>query len=101
MSAPPQVVVRRHWNDWRAATVPFDELEGFCWDNVSGGVMSRSPRPMVYAYMLCSSIPDGVEFGHSCAHGPGPHRIKVVVVAKDNDRLTVNYVRRLAGARPS
>jgi hypothetical protein len=77
------VVVRRHWDDWRRATVRRSSLEGLRIDRVSGGVGRVSPYAMVYGYIWCDQISDG-ELAHSCKHGPPPHEIKVVVVGVDN-----------------
>ena len=89
------VQVRRHWDDWSIGTVPFGKLSGFRWDRVSGGYGKVSPRAMVYAYMLCTDLSSGT-IGHSGVHGPCPHRIKVVLVKKDNDSRVVFAVRALA-----
>lgn len=79
------VIVRRHWNDFRKAKVLRRNLAGLRMDQISGGVNTCSPHPMVYGYMYCNQILEG-ELAHSCAHGPGPHEIKVVVVGVDNPR---------------
>ena len=39
------------------------------------------------------------EVAHSCAHGPGPHRIKVVVVKKDNDPKLIKALTEIARKR--
>ena len=91
------VCVRRHWDDYNIGTVPFGKLSGFRWDQVSGGFGRASPKPMVYAYMLCTDFISG-GVGHSCSHGPAPHNIKVVVVKKDNGAKVVSAVRALADA---
>jgi hypothetical protein len=59
-------------------------LEGFHFDNISGGVYARSPRYFPSAYVWCDRIRGDI--AHSCIHGKGPHRIKVVVGQKDNDK---------------
>jgi hypothetical protein len=79
------VTVRRQWNDDRRLQVSIAELRGFHIRSASGGVMRRSPRPMLYARMLCTAIPAGSDFPHSCSHGPAPHEILVVIVQRDND----------------
>ena len=40
---------------------------------------------MMYGYVLCDRLVAG-RLAHSCIHGEGPHRIKIVVVKKDNPR---------------
>jgi hypothetical protein len=79
--------VRRQWNDWRIIEVPVSELRDFHYLESSGGVGARSPRPMLYARMLCTSIPEGSDFPHSCQHGPPPHEILVCICKKDNPHL--------------
>ena len=80
------VVVRRQWNDWRELECRREDITGLHWDQIGGGVGARAPRPFLHGYISCDRIPDGSDFPHSCQHGAGPHRIKVVVVKKDNDR---------------
>ncbi|HYY83214.1 MAG TPA: hypothetical protein VE686_01785, partial [Beijerinckiaceae bacterium] len=36
-------------------------------------------------YVLCDRLVAGT-LAHSCVHGEGPHRIKIVVVKKDNPK---------------
>jgi len=50
--------------------------------------------PVLSARMWCSIIPDGAEFGHSCTHGPPPHRIRVVVNMRKI--LSLDDAKRLA-----
>lgn len=77
------IIVRRHWNDYRQAKIMLSSISDLHWADTSGGVGTKSPHKMVYGYVYCDKIIEG-ELAHSCSHGPGPHRIKVVVVAKDN-----------------
>jgi hypothetical protein len=79
------VYVRRQWNDWRIGGVRKADLQGLHWDDVSGGIGRRSPRTMLYGYVWCDRVVEG-EVAHSCAHGRGPHEIKVCVCKKDNSR---------------
>ena len=51
--------------------------------DMSGGVQARASRPFLHAYISCAMLGDQ-EFGHSCAHGLGPHEIKVCIVESDN-----------------
>ena len=94
------IVVRRHWNDIRSASVRFADVNGFRWDQVSGGVQRRSPRPMIYAYMQCTDVQEG-ELSHSASHGPCPHTIKVVVVARDNSPAVMRALRLLVAPKPN
>jgi hypothetical protein len=92
------VRIRRQWNDWRIATVPFDRLSGLHWDNVSGGVQAPAPQFFIHGYVRCDDV-DG-EIAHSCVHGEGPHRIKVCVVKKDNDPQTWAQLIEIVGPKP-
>jgi hypothetical protein len=78
------VSVRRQWNDQRTIDVPLSDLWDFHYRSVSGGIQVRLPRPFLHARMLCTSIPDGSDFPHSCQHGPPPHEILVCICKKDN-----------------
>ena len=78
------VNVRRHWNDHRILAVPVSELRDFHMRSSSGGVGARSPRPLLHARMLCTCIPNGSDFPHSCEHGPPPHDILVCITQVDN-----------------
>jgi len=89
-----QVAVRRQWNDWREAVYTLSELESPHWDDVSGGVNAKAPRPFIHGYVWCDRMESG-ELAHSCSHGAGPHRIKVCVVKKSN---TPKVMRILQGA---
>ena len=89
-----KVLVRRQWNHWADAAVPLNKLEGLHWSDISGGVAVRSPRPFVHAYISCREIDDS-DFGHSCRHGQGPHRIKVCVTKTVNLALWPEIMRRL------
>lgn len=90
------VWVRRQWNDSRSITVRFADLQRPHWSETSGGVCARANRPYIHGYISCDLIPDGAEFGHSCLHGPGPHRIKVCIVAKDNERRIMTLLKQAA-----
>jgi hypothetical protein len=90
------VTVQRQWNDWRRIEVSVSALSGFHIATVSGGVQAPSPRPMLYAYMSCSEIPQGAEFAHSCMHGSVPHRIKVCITRKYNPTKLYRRLRELA-----
>jgi len=74
-----KVRVRRQWYDYRTIDVENARFFDFLVSEISGGVQAPSPYPMLYAYMLCSDIPEGEEFVHSCRHGKDPHRIKVCI----------------------
>ena len=91
---------------WRGGSsevieVPIVALAGFRVEWRSGG--RHEPFPFTYprlsAIMSCESIPEEARktFGHSCQHGPPPHRIRVLVEVAGKPRSrTVSRVRRLA-----
>ena len=90
-----EVLVCRQWNDYRSIYVDENKLSGFHVSLISGGVNVPSPYPMLYAYMSCEDIPEGEDFAHSCKHGEGPHRIKVCITQKGNDKALYRKLRRL------
>lgn len=77
--------VRRQWNDWRDALYPLDDIENPHWDNFSGGIQSQAPQYFIHGYVWCDAMIEG-ELAHSCAHGEGPHRIKICVVKSANSK---------------
>jgi len=91
------VHVRRQWNDVDGGRVMLRDLPGWQYTDQVGSTYNsrgRSPRPMLHAYALCTDI-DGLEVSHTCRHGPPPHRIKVVIVAKDNSKQVMAHLRTL------
>ncbi len=96
------ITVRRQPNDWRATQVPFRELTDFHLTQVSGGLGAVTLHYGLYARMWCSSIPEDVEFAHSCKHGPPPHEILVVINRKDNEEIhdQLLSLARLRGFHP-
>lgn len=97
MSDEPTLWVRRQWNASLAAEIRLADLSGLHWSDFSGGVGKRANRPYLHGYMSCDAIISG-DLDHSCMHGPPPHRIKVCVVAKDNDRKLMATLK--AGVAP-
>lgn len=95
---PPDLWIRRQWNDWRIAKVSFDNLEDPHWDTFSGGVFQEAPQPFIHGYVWCCDVQG--EIAHSCAHGEGPHRIKVCVVKKDNDPKVFDELLDWVGPKP-
>lgn len=94
---PVEIHIRRQWsNAGRIGKVLLSDLDGFHYDVVSGGYGreggfgSVAPRPFVHAYVYCDKVKG--EIGHTCMHGPPPHRIKVCVVQKDNSRAAYRRV---------
>ncbi|MDQ3867092.1 MAG: hypothetical protein M3304_09770 [Actinomycetota bacterium] len=92
-----EVVVSRGWG---GGTIAVDEraLGGFHVTFDAGGTGAILPRNTLAAYMLCTEIPDGAYFGHSCRHGPPPHRIKVLIFKSHNDPALYKRLRALAGS---
>jgi hypothetical protein len=87
------VRVRRRWYNRKIGTVRLLDLEGFHWAPAGRGRYGRnSARWFLHAYMLCTKIVAGA-VGHSCQHGPPPHRIRVCLTKKDNGAA---YVRLAA-----
>ena len=76
------VWIRRQWNDWRDASVRLSDIERPHWSSTSGGVMEPAPRSFIHAYVWCDRIEGYI--GHSCCHGPPPHRIKVCIIKRTN-----------------
>jgi len=83
-AAEPRVYVRRQYNDYRQAPVPASAVSGLHWAAMSGGVQAVANRDYLCGYIWCAMLPDGIDFGHSCNHGPPPHRIKVVITKAGN-----------------
>jgi hypothetical protein len=93
------VRVRRQWNDWREANVPLSVIECLHWANKSGGVRAAAPQYFLHGYIWCDAL-EGAEFGHSCAHGRGPHRIKICITKKGNDPTTFYQLVKEVGPKP-
>ena len=89
------VVVRRQWNDWQKGKVLLEKLENLHWSRLSGGTQTRAPQPFIHGYALYTDI-EG-EIAHSCLHGEGPHRIKVCVVRKDNNKEVLRRLLEIVG----
>jgi hypothetical protein len=89
-----KVNVRRQWNDYRIAEVEITDLSYLHWDDTSGGVRARAPRPFIHGYISCDSY--NGDLAHSCLHGKGPHLIKVCITKTDNDKQVFAAVKQLA-----
>lgn len=86
------------WNDYRDAAYRIDDASDWDWSRLSGAVNARAPRPFVHGYVSCDAM-IGVELGHSCLHGKGPHCIKVCVTKKMNKAIW-NEIDKLMGPTP-
>ena len=92
------VRVRRDWNDHRIGTVKWSDLRDPRWDNISGGEQNPTPQPFIHGYVWCDIVQGDI--AHSCAHGPGPHNIKVCLVKKDNSREVWGRLSAIVGPKP-
>ena len=92
-----EVVVSRNLGGTKVR-LPVSALDGLHMTNSAGGTGARLPRTTLAAYIWCSSIPDDYwsAFGHSCSHGPPPHRIKVVIPRGANSRVVYEKLLELA-----
>jgi len=93
-----RVYIRRHYNDWSVGYVSQEEIEGLHWDTMSGGVGKSAMQAFIHGYVMCDCVRG--EISHSCAHGEGPHRIKVVVIKKDNTKQIFDWAHSSAGEKP-
>ena len=91
------VWIQRQWDDWKEARVRLEDLSGFHWGDISGGVQAVAPRSFIHAYVLCSDFIEG-EVAHSCRHGRGPHKIKVCITKSGNE-ATFSKIKALAGEK--
>ncbi|MFD5828119.1 hypothetical protein [Lentzea sp. NPDC060358] len=94
------VWVRRQWNNTLSAGYRLADVSEPHWSEFSGGTQTRANRFYVHAYVMCDAAVEG-EVAHSCRHGRGPHRIKVCIVAVDNDgtrSAVMRHMRALADA---
>jgi len=93
-----RVYIRRHQQDWRIGYVSKTEIDELRWDTISGGVHRVSSQPFIHGYVMCDRVRG--EISHSCAHGEGPHRIKVLVTKKDNSKEIFDWCHGYAGPKP-
>ncbi|MGE0034160.1 MAG: hypothetical protein AB7S93_00835 [Xanthobacteraceae bacterium] len=56
------------------------------WSDISGGLQHRANRHYLHAYVWCDGMIAG-ELSHRCEHGPPPHRIKVCITRKGNEKF--------------
>ena len=89
------VCVRRDWNDRGMGRVRWADLHDPRWDTVSGGAQVENPLPLLHGYVWCDKVRGKI--GHSCAHGPGPHNIKVCMLRGDNSNRIWRRLLDLAG----
>ena len=89
------VYVRRDWNDRGMGRVRWADLHDPRWDTVSGGAQVENLLPLLHGYVWCDKVRGKI--GHSCAHGPGPHNIKVCMLREDNSNRIWRRLLDLAG----
>jgi len=94
-----KVKIRRQCNDWGIAEVDLEDLHSLRWSSMSGGVYARAPQFFVHGYTSCDCISGDI--AHSCAHGEGPHRIKVCLVKKDQSNEVWRKILAIAGPKPA
>ena len=92
-----RVYICRQWNDFRVASVSWGQISELHWTRVSGGVGSIAPQPFVHGYVWCSDV--NGDIAHSCAHGEGPHRIKVCLIKSANPKMWKQILEN-AGPKP-
>jgi hypothetical protein len=92
------VYVRRQWNDEKTSAVRLDQFHNPYWDDISGQMLQRAPRPFIHGHVWCQDARD--QIAHLRAHEDGPHWIKVCVVQRDNDRETFRRLLEIVGPRP-
>ncbi len=89
------VYVRRDWDGSGLGRVRWSDLHDPRWDTMSGGAQVENPLPLIHAYVWCDKVRGRI--GHSCAHGAGPHNIKVCMLREDNTRRVWGRLLALVG----
>ncbi len=82
----PIVWVRRQFNSRKHAAYRLAEVSEWHWSNMSGGIVRRANRHYLHGYVWCDAMIAG-KLAHTCQHGPPPHRIKVCVTKKGNEKF--------------
>lgn len=91
------IYITRAKGDYQGGSVRLKYLDDFCWSDISGGAKKYTGTYGLYAHVMCDKI-DG-KIGHSGAHGPCPHYIKVYIPKKQNLKI-YDYLADRAGERP-
>jgi hypothetical protein len=84
-SASDIVRVRRQPGHWRLADYRLSDVSRMRWGYIGGGLRRRT-QWHVYGFVMCDAMVSG-KLGHSCKHGPPPHRIKVCITKKYNEKI--------------
>ncbi|HWK96293.1 MAG TPA: hypothetical protein VNR39_12810 [Pseudolabrys sp.] len=82
----PVVWVRRQFDDHRHAAYRLAEVSEWHKSRYSGGIGNKANRRYLHGYVWCDAMIAG-RLAHSCQHGPPPHRIKVCVTKKGNEKF--------------
>jgi len=82
----PVVWVRRQFDHHKHAAYRLADVDGWHWSGISGGVRHRANRDYLHGYVWCDGMIAG-KLAHTCRHGPPPHRIKVCVTKKGNEKF--------------
>lgn len=93
------ILVRRQYNDYKAAKYRLNDLTGLHWDKVSGGVKAIAIKYFIFGFVMCNEALEG-KVAHSCSHGSYPHSIKVCALKKDNPDIYDILVEK-AGPNPN
>ncbi len=94
-----KIAIRHQWNSWRIGEAKLIDIAGLHWDILSGGAHAPAPQPFVYGYVYCDKIEGDID--HSCIHCEGPHKIKVCIVKKDNDKQVWSEILKIVGPKPA
>jgi hypothetical protein len=99
----PLVRVRRQWNRPRKiATYRLSDTDDIRWRKFpitkNGGIRQKANRRYLHGYVMCDQLLEG-KLAHSCQHGPGPHRIKVCITKKGNEKVWDEVLGRVVGDR--
>jgi hypothetical protein len=89
--------VRRQPSHRRLADYCLSEVSGLRWDYISGGTRRRT-QWHVYGFVKCDGMLSG-KLAHSCRHGPAPHKVKVCVTKKYNEKVWPLILKRV-GPKP-
>jgi hypothetical protein len=93
----PLIQVRRQPGDWRLAAYRLADISRMRWDYIGGGIQRRS-QWHVYGFVMCDAMASG-RIAHSCKHGPPPHKVKVCITKKYNEKVWPLILAKV-GAKP-
>ncbi len=86
-SNPTLVNIRRQWNRPRKLAIcRLGDIDDIRWRRFSGGTKHKANRLYLHGYVMCDQLIAG-HLAHSCQHGPAPHRIKVCITKKGNEKI--------------